>query len=541
MSILKPSINHPLLGGVAFSGAGSGLGTSFLGFVHKSSTSGVLPTALSAIFKVDLKTTCAVLSVLGTTASLIQSVRNIVPTISARFAAFFSVSITLTGNNLLYQNVLDWIVTEVLAPRGVQTQTATLQARQDSIQYRPVFNNTWFVLKQNVFLVQRENSTGTSLGTQRDERIGSNQRLEITCLGRSLKPIHDLFDTCCEYAEKKRKSQTSIYCTKDSLAPWAHVTLTATRRMETVYFEEDVKSELIADIQNYLDPKNRQFYAKRGIPYRRGYLLHGPPGTGKTSLATALAGHFGLGLFLVHLPSVRSDYSLDMLFSTLPASCIVLLEDIDAVGIERQPGGEDEENQYDSLRKRRADCSLSGLLNVLDGVGSATGRIVLMTSNFPEKLDEALIRPGRIDKQVYLGHTSQATARKMFLGIYAPDADSENPSSTASTIPLANNDLSELAATFSSQIPEAAFTPAQLMEYLISYRDSPADAAVNFSIWAEKQRMKKEEAAARMAKAKELKATRKANKKKTVGTRSGTNTPVESAFDMQEILMALSR
>lgn len=111
------------------------------------------------------------------------------------------------------------------------------------------------------------------------EAIG--QRLVITCLGRSLKPIKYFLDTFCELANKQEKGYTAIHSTKNFHAPWGCTSLTVTRPMETVHFDQSVKSDLVADIQNYLDPKNREFYAKCGIPYRRGYLLHGPPGNWK--------------------------------------------------------------------------------------------------------------------------------------------------------------------------------------------------------------------------------------------------------------------
>ena len=83
-------------------------------------------------------------------------------------------------------------------------------------------------------------------------------------------------------------------------------------------------------------PATARWYANRGIPYRRGYLFHGPPGTGKTSLAFALAGFFGLHIYAVSLlDSTLTEEELGTLFKDLPPRCIVLLEDIDVAGLAR--------------------------------------------------------------------------------------------------------------------------------------------------------------------------------------------------------------
>lgn len=134
-------------------------------------------------------------------------------------------------------------------------------------------------------------------------------------------------------------------------------------------------------MQNYLDASNRRFYTARGIPYRREYLLHGPPGTGKTSLSLVLAGFFGLELYLVHVPTVQSDYALQALFASLPPSCIVPLEDIDAVGLKRESAKAVNDENTDVVTKKvikrkppRSSCTLSGLLNIIDGVASQEGK-----------------------------------------------------------------------------------------------------------------------------------------------------------------------
>ena len=89
---------------------------------------------------------------------------------------------------------------------------------------------------------------------------------------------------------------------------WAYERMS--RNIDTMHPDEATKKNLLADMGRYLDPEERRFYYAQAIPYRRGYLFHGPPGTGKTSLSIALAGFFRLSLYLLSLPNVGSDHSL---------------------------------------------------------------------------------------------------------------------------------------------------------------------------------------------------------------------------------------
>ena len=318
-----------------------------------------------------------------------------------------------------------------------------------------------------------------------------------------------------QISRESPSSQSALPKNRYSGELWDTTILRPIRPLETVHFDEITKEELVTDIRKYLDPKTRQFYTVRGIPYRRGYLLHGPPGTGKTSLSLALAGHFGLELYLLHIPSVQEDNDLERLFTALPPRCIVLIEDIDAVGIKRQADSKDldEGGDIEDImdRKKRSHCTLSGLLNVLDGVASQEGRIVLMTSNIADNLDSALVRPGRIDRMIFLGNISQNSAEKMFLRMYTPDRS--HKSALADTNhEVSEEDLQKLASEFGGKIPENTFTPAQLQGFLLDHRNAPVGAIAQFSVWAkeEKARMEAAEQSAKEAEERRAKKRKEA-------------------------------
>ncbi|KAK3339941.1 BCS1 N terminal-domain-containing protein [Lasiosphaeria hispida] len=511
---------------------------------------GVLQNFLKTWLRVDITTLLTVAALLGAASSGAQSIQETASKLYWWIVRFLTASISVAGNDRLNREVLNWLGAHVLAGRGTRILTAKsetvqtdawhwrqIQERNDfhhekrvPVQYLPTFGITWFIHERNIFMVRRimTNSSHTSWSNRGpDEYSGAPEGTEplvVMCLGRSVEPIKRFLHVCRDFGDKQREAYVTVRANKNQVhydEAWDTTILRPLRPLETVHFDEKTKSELVADITNYLDYNTRKFYNGRGIPYRRGYLLHGPPGTGKTSLSLALAGKFGLELYLLHVPSVNGDQTLEKLFTALPPRCIVLLEDIDAVGIKRSSKGEDGEDgdsdsgddEEDRFRDRmsRGACTLSGLLNVLDGVASQEGRIVFMTSNHAEKLDKALVRPGRVDRMIYLGNISKRSSELMFLRMYAREGDGPAPAPMGEKAAdlVSEDELGRLAREFAGKIPNDIFTPAQLQGYLLNYRGSPVDAAANIAAWAKEEQQLMEEAKERARKAAEQKKTKK--------------------------------
>jgi mitochondrial chaperone BCS1 len=181
--------------------------------------------------------------------------------------------------------------------------------------------------------------------------------------------------------------------------------------MESVVLDADLKETIVNDIKNFYS--SYKWYEEKGVPYRRGYLLHGPPGTGKTSFTCAVAGALNLNICYLNLASDEiDDDSLNSALNESPSQSIILLEDIDGVFVGR-------EAVMKNAQKR--GVSFSGLLNALDGVRSQEGRLVFMTTNHPEKLDAALLRPGRADFHAKLDNASVKQIGELFERFY-PDS-----------------------------------------------------------------------------------------------------------------------
>ncbi|KAF7187969.1 Mitochondrial chaperone BCS1 [Pseudocercospora fuligena] len=187
------------------------------------------------------------------------------------------------------------------------------------------------------------------------------------------------------------------------------------RPFQSVVLEEGLAERILHDIREFQEA--RTWYLDRGIPYRRGYLLYGPPGTGKTSFVQALAGEMDFNIAMLSLSQRGlTDDLLNQLLVQVPPRTIVLLEDADAAFSNRQ--------QVDSDGYSGANVTYSGLLNALDGVASAEERIIFMTTNHVDRLDDALIRPGRVDMTLHLGNATEDQMERLWDRFYA-EQDSE--------------------------------------------------------------------------------------------------------------------
>jgi chaperone BCS1 len=219
--------------------------------------------------------------------------------------------------------------------------------------------------------------------------------------------------------------------------------------MSSIVLDPEIKDMIMEDAKDFmssetwyadrgtLPPEFRSrpcrflMHTRLGIPFRRGYLLYGAPGSGKTSLIHALAGELKLDVYVISL-SRRGfdDAKLNEMISDLPPRAIALIEDIDAsfttaVGVRgssstSSAGGED-----------GCGVTLAGLLGAIDGVAAQEGRLLFATTNHIEVLDPALTRPGRMDVHVEFRLATKWQAKELFKSFFPPSLDpTEEPTPT---------------------------------------------------------------------------------------------------------------
>ena len=527
------------------------------------------------------------------------------------FSHLFMSSVYIDEHDDLFDMVMGWLAAHqqstsrsrkmrAKTQRGSKADDAYDAAADDALDENGMFNfNKWSARTpprfEPYYGLQYLWHDGHIFWFRRSRRPNEGQRMQISfgsvpeddiieldCIGRSIEPIKDLLRTVRVWSLNKTSGTTTIrHPTPNDRArfggAWSKTTSRPSRPMDTVILDEEQKQMIIKDMNEYLHPASPKWYATRGIPYRRGYLFHGPPGTGKTSLSFALAGIFGLEIYAISLQEVTlTEGDLIQLFNGLPRRCIVLLEDVDAAGLLRDgqsddpegkkksrkdtkktdaaekgkeaepekkevsadPPKKDEEYTLKDLAKelkaisappRRAGgpnrgvnaegqpntgISLSGLLNAIDGVATHEGRVLIMTTNHPEKLDAALVRPGRVDRKVEFRLAMSDQVRELFIRMYAASEEASEPDSIPNGAALngslktgaagkdaanghakdpktvekglagiSRDELEELAAEFASHVPDDKLTPAEIQNLLMRHKEDPREALAEVDEW----------------------------------------------------------
>ncbi|MCJ1458169.1 mitochondrial chaperone [Mycoblastus sanguinarius] len=235
------------------------------------------------------------------------------------------------------------------------------------------------------------------------------ETITLTTLYAHRHVFEDIFAEAQRLAQQSVEGKTVIYTARGT--SWEQVGEPSRKRpLDSVILDQGIKEYITNDINEFLG--EAKWYYEQGVPYRRGYLLHGPPGTGKTSFIQALAGELDYNIAILNLSERGlTDDRLNYLLTILPRRTLVLLEDADAAFTNRRA-------QTDDDGYRGANVTYSGLLNALDGVASPEERILFLTTNYRGRLDDAMVRPGRVDTTIRLGELTRWQTSKLWDRFY---------------------------------------------------------------------------------------------------------------------------
>lgn len=280
----------------------------------------------------------------------------------------------------------------------------------------------------------------------RDINSYNSRSLSLSC--QSHQARQDVIAEIQKQSQYLVNSRPSIY-RATQWGDWRKKGVLSERSTESVILKDGQMDRIINHAKKFLE--NKESYLKAGIPYRTGIMLHGVPGSGKSSTAVALANAMNMSVYLISVSSLPNDDSLSECFSSVPENSIIVLEDIDTVSAVKDRDKDD-----------TTGVTMSGILNVLDGIQSPEGVITFMTTNRPEVIADAVKRPGRVEIEEELGNIDSNQLRGLceyFMGFV--------PGNLPEVVPEDGISSAEIVRIFRKYIPHFEDAGEEVVRFVV--------------------------------------------------------------------------
>jgi len=342
------------------------------------------------------------------------------------FSSIFIVQATITNENTIFNVFNDWFHQHIFLKNKYRKNVFIKTERSEDTGLRTIYFSPGFGIhiffwnKIPIFLKFSAEDTQKSQVT-----YFTRYNYTLFMFALTNRKLNEFMNYVLESYESINENKVLINSYHKN--EWIESSKREKRPISSIFFDNQEEIKLLARIKEFKNDK--EWYIKNGIPYKLGVLLYGSPGCGKSSLIFTIASEMNMNIAFLSLDSIDSESDLTRAFANVPPNSILVIEDIDTFACSEQRVAQSSSND-DNIAElnstiskfNRNAISLSALLNTTDGVLTPDGALFIYTTNYKDKLDDALIRKGRIDIETEIKPISGKTISRMCKSFY-PDLD----------------------------------------------------------------------------------------------------------------------
>lgn len=335
----------------------------------------------------------------GMVTAVIMYFKNFNTFVWEAFARYFILTIHQDNNEDKSHTYLKLWLEDFFKNKKQKNFSVVHTSRDDNYHLIPGYGKYFFRLGYKIGFI---NVTKKEV----QNSLSNTQIITIKILFGKKEDAHKIIDEGQKLYDPN-KNLPKIY--KNWYGRWRDVNYIEDINLNNYFYDNNLVDLLIKDIEKFFGSK--EWYKNLSIPWHRGYIFDGPPGNGKSSLIKLLASYFKKNLCILDLNKVSSIDNLLELLNSIPQGSFVAIEDADTFNVianrKKNKNGNFEVDDEGNI-SLSSSLSLSNILNCLDGIGvPSDGRLIFVTTNHKESLDEAFLRPGRLDVHAKLENASK--------------------------------------------------------------------------------------------------------------------------------------